>query len=311
MEDIPAIPTTTKHRRKNTESMAELEAAINYSAPRRFSVCGRYRVPSRSIVHAPPLPPGLEYHHNNNKKKASLSSKRSSIKRGERFSIDMEDALDLFQTRDRKSSTHQRQEINDIDRCVSMNNIVLDSKIPVLESRIIRMHVRKTEAPRKHCALVLDCGAGETKAVLLRYSQTRQGLYISQYDMMEMAMNKSSSSSSSSSDSDDDEEPKRKHHRQNQGRIHVEVVSEAPSMIDFIQHVDVRTLCSSINSLFHVSITSLSNYKKITRKSSIECKIDCYENSNTQTQVHYQDTKNRNVRILRSDLFIFWRNHLL
>ena len=255
LEDIPAIPAATMHRRKNTESMAELEAAINYSAPRRFSVCGRYRVPSRSIVHAPPLPPGLEYHHKNN---TSPSSKRSSSpkspKRGERFSIDMEDALDLFQTprrvsRDRTSSTHQRQEINDIDRCVSMNNIVLDSKIPVLESRIIRMHVRKTEAPRKHCALVLDCGAGETKAVLLRYSQTRQGLYISQFDMMEMALNKSSSSSSSSDEDEKDEEPKRKHHRQNQGRIHVEVVSEAPSMIDFLQNVDVRTWCLSIVSL--------------------------------------------------------------
>tara|TARA_Y200000002_G_scaffold277726_1_gene231869 strand:- start:121 stop:663 length:543 start_codon:yes stop_codon:yes gene_type:complete len=134
-----------------------------------------------------------------------------------------------------------------------MNNIALDKKIPILESRIIRMECRQTEAPRNHCALVLDCGAGETKAVLLRYSQMRRGLYISQFDMMKMVSKSSSSSSNEEEEEEgfDEEEDSDKtsakkgkyhHHRQDQGRIHVEVVSEAPSMIDFIQNVDVRTL---------------------------------------------------------------------
>ena len=107
---IYRIPAATMHRRRIRRV---------WRSWRRRSIIRRLEdsaaeilVPS-DIVHAPPLPPGLEYHHNNS---TSPSSKRSSSlkspKRGERFSIDMEDALDLFQTPRRDQEIVHRPHIN-------------------------------------------------------------------------------------------------------------------------------------------------------------------------------------------------------
>jgi len=79
----------------------------------------------------------------------------------------------------------------------------------------------------------------------------RRGMYISQFDMLQSTFNSSSSSGESSSEDDDSKsfqrtEDQRRHHhhhhKKDQGRVHVEIVSEAPSMIEFLQGVDVRTL---------------------------------------------------------------------
>eukprot|EP00940_MAST-03C_sp_MAST-3C-sp2_P000204 g204.t1 len=174
LEDIPSPlkdePCGGGHRKTRSMTIDDIEEALRFSSPSRLSVCGKYRVPRR---HGLPLPPNDSPAHNQTR-------------------------VSSWGHRDRRMPT-----TTDLDRTVTMNNITLQKKHSIMKSKVVRMSIVSKQPSNKHNALIIDCGSGETKVILMRFDNDAQS------------------------------------HRC--PRIQFQIVSEAPAMLDFLGRVDIRS----------------------------------------------------------------------